>query len=408
METELSARDRGGGAFENEPSYALRTAMDIALDRPADPLQAVTHTDPAPYYAELAAARPFHYDAALGWWIAASAEAVGAVLGSLACTVRPADEPVPGHIASSPTSLFFSRLVRQTDGPGHAERKATVMAALGRLDLSAVAARAHRLAYTALPDATALGPALADAMHLRIPLATMTHALLGDDADTAACQRDIAAYLAALSPGAPPAAIRYAETAVARLSERVAAAPLAAHADETLVANLAGLLAQTHDACAGLLGNAIVTLARQPGLAAHLRSHPHAIDPFLYEVLRLDAPVQNTRRFVRRDTTLCGESLRAGDRILVLLAAANVDTAANPDPLRFDLARVRRRVWTFGAGAHRCPAESLAVAVARETVQHLLSLPGIARWLAGAGEVRYQASPNARIPVFSPSHQEAP
>ncbi|MHA6902768.1 cytochrome P450 [Ralstonia syzygii subsp. celebesensis] len=65
-------------------------------------------------------------------------------------------------------------------------------------------------------------------------------------------------------------------------------------------------------------------------------------------------------------------------------------------------------MWTFGAGAHRCPAESLAVAVARETVQHLLSLPGIARCLAGAGEVRYQASPNARIPVFSPSHQEAP
>ncbi|WP_197325853.1 cytochrome P450 [Ralstonia solanacearum] len=402
------ARDRGGGAFENEPSYALRTAMDIALDLPADPLQAITHADPAPYYAALAAARPFHYDAALGWWIAASAAAVDAVLGHTACTVRPADEPAPRHLAASPTGAFFGRLVRQIDGPDHGARRAALLTALGRLDVSSVAAQAHRLAKMALPDATALAPALADAMHLRIPLETLAHALLGDDADAAACRQDIAAYLAALSPDAPAGAIHRADTAVARLSARFATAPLAAHADEALVANLAGLLAQTHDACAGLLGNAVVALARRPGLAGHLRTRPHAIDPFLYEVLRLDAPVQNTRRFVSRDTALCGESLRAGDRILVLLAAANVDTSANPDPLRFDLARAPRRVWTFGAGAHRCPGESLAVAIARETVQHLLNLPGIDRWLAGVAMVRYQASPNARIPVFAPSHQEAP
>nr|WP_311526823.1 hypothetical protein [uncultured Ralstonia sp.] len=51
------------------------TALDIAP--PADALQAVVHADPAPYYAELAATRPFAFDAALGWWVAASAEAGG-------------------------------------------------------------------------------------------------------------------------------------------------------------------------------------------------------------------------------------------------------------------------------------------------------------------------------------------
>ena len=118
------------------------------------------------------------------------------------------------------------------------------------------------------------------------------------------------------------------------------------------------------------------------------------------EVLRRDAPVQNTRRFVAHDIALLGQPLRAGDKILVVLAAANVDGTTNPDPLRFDSDRTAPRLWTFGGGTHRCPADALATAIARETVRHLLSLPDVDRWLAGLGEVAYRPSPNARIPRF--------
>ena len=90
----------------------------------------------------------------------------------------------------------------------------------------------------------------------------------------------------------------------------------------------------------------------------------------------------------------------AGDKILVVLAAANVDGTTNPDPLRFDIDRAAPRLWTFGGGAHRCPADALATTIARETVQHLLSLPGVDRWLAGLGKLTYRPSPNARIPRF--------
>ena len=68
------------------------------------------------------------FDATLGWWVAASAEAVDAVLGSSACRVRPADEPVPKAVAATPTGAFFGRLVRQIDGPDHSTRKTKVMA----------------------------------------------------------------------------------------------------------------------------------------------------------------------------------------------------------------------------------------------------------------------------------------
>jgi len=374
--------------------------MDMTFAPPADPLKAIVHADPAPYYAELAATRPFFFDAALGWWVAASAHAVDAVLGSTACRVRPAEEPVPKAVAASPTGAFFGRLVRQIDGPDHGTRKATVMAALGRLDVAALADRAHQQAHAALPDAAALDAALHSDAHFRVPLATIAQTLLGDQTDTQACQADISAYLAALGPSAGTSNVEHADAAVGRLQQRFAESPFATSDDDADISNLAALLAQTYDACAGLLGNSIVTLARHPELVERLHATPGAIEPFVREVLRLDAPVQNTRRFVAHDTELLGQPLHAGDRILVLLAAANVDAAANPDPLRFDVNRAQPRLWTFGGGAHRCPAETLAVVIARETVQHLLRLPGIARWLANLGEIAYRPSPNARIPVF--------
>ncbi|CAJ0739879.1 Vitamin D(3) 25-hydroxylase [Ralstonia mannitolilytica] len=377
------------------------SAMDIAIAPPIDALQAVTHADPAPYYAQLAATRAFFFDAGQGWWIAASAKAVDTVLGSDACRVRPADEPVPNAVAASPTGAFFGRLVRQIDGPEHGMRKATVMGALGQLDPSALAARAHRQAYAALPDTAQLDAALAGDAHFRVPLATMAQTLLGDAADAPACHADIAAYLAALGPAADATSVAQADAAVRRLHGRFEGSPLVAGNDDAEVDNLAALLAQTYDACAGLLGNCIVALSRHAALRTRLRAQPGAVEPFVREVLRHDAPVQNTRRFVQRDVQLLGQHVQAGQRILVLLAAANVDADANPAPLRFDIDRPAPRLWTFGAGVHRCPAETLATIIARETVRHLLSLPGIDRWLGNLGEVTYRASPNARIPVFA-------
>ena len=129
----------------------------LTLAPPADPLQGIVHADPAPYYAELAATRPFFFDAALGWWIAASADAVDAVLGCTACRVRPAEEPVPKAVAASPTGTFFGRLVRQIDGPDHAARKATVMAALGG---AVWAWHAHLALWVGLAAAAAVCSAL--------------------------------------------------------------------------------------------------------------------------------------------------------------------------------------------------------------------------------------------------------
>src|ERR1700736_469103 len=93
---------------------------------PADPIAAVTHPDPYPYYSKLAVDRPLYRDERLGLWVASSAAAVTAVLASDICRVRPPSEPVPKAIAGSPAGAIFGHLVRMTDGERHCPFKQAV------------------------------------------------------------------------------------------------------------------------------------------------------------------------------------------------------------------------------------------------------------------------------------------
>ena len=58
-------------------------------------------------------------------------------------------------------------------------------------------------------------------------------------------------------------------------------------------------------------------------------------------------------------------------RVLLLLAAANLDPARHPQPLRFEWQRERQELG-FGAATHRCPGRGLALSIARQFVQRCL------------------------------------
>lgn len=125
-------------------------------------------------------------------------------------------------------------------------------------------------------------------------------------------------------------------------------------------------------------------------------------DPVLFpellrEVLRHDPPVQNTRRFVAEAGTIAGQEVRPGDAILVLLAAANRDPAANPQPDRFLLSRPGCRSFTFGVGLHGCPGDALAVTIARAAIAQILaSGHDLGQF---AGPATYHPAANLRIPL---------
>jgi cytochrome P450 len=331
--------------------------------------------------------------------------------------VRPPAEPVPSALVGSPLAEIFGRLVRMTDGPGHAAMKQAVGGALATLDGDGVRAGAARWAQTLVeriePKANLAG---VDAF----ARALSAHAIAGllgvPEASIGTVERSVGHYVTAAAPGADAGRLARGKEAAGHLIETVRATTAGAHeglpaalnreaeragaADlAAVVANAIGFLTQAYEATAGLIGNTLRALAARPDLASSVAADPPRLDAVVREVLRHDAPVQNTRRFVATDGVIAGQRMAAGDTVLVVLAAANHDAAANPRPERFDPDRAGRRTFTFGAGPHACPGETLAVAIAWAGVERLLT-HGLALEALPARPA-YLPSGNLRIPLFA-------
>lgn len=381
---------------------------------PADPIAAVTHPDPYPYYATLAR-RPLERHPDIGMWVAAGAADVQAVLGSDLCRVRPRAEPVPRAIEGTAAGSVFGRLVRMTDGPAHAVARRIVVAALAAPDPSGVTAIARGLARTQA-DALELRrhPQRAMQVAFDVPARVMAGllGLTGPALDEAVGWTGD--FVRGIAAGAAADRRDAGALAAARLERTLAALPrgagllerLASAADQAggpdrpnVVANAIGFLSQPYEATAGLIGNALVALSREPGLRERVRTEPARLPDLVGEVLRHDPPVQNTRRFVDRGGVVAGVAVQEGDAILVVLAAANRDPALHAEPDAFRLDRPDRRLLTFGSGPHACPGDRLAAAIACGAVEALLEadVP-----LEGLGDARrYLPLVNVRIPVFA-------
>ncbi|MCE8016516.1 cytochrome P450 [Halomonas sp. MCCC 1A17488] len=391
------------------------------MTTPDNPLTAVTHHDPYSYYAKLVKKHPLYWDSGLNMWIASSAKSVAAVLEHHGCRVRPANEPVPTALQGTPAGKLFGSLVRMTDGESHCPLKQVVTTTLATLEEDHIADQSRGCASYLLEEIAPLEPAGLTEFTLRLPAYSVA-ALLGFSSDQwPALARWTGDLARCIAPGTTITqmergqhAARELQAMTARLLETHSAASpslltqLTAQArargidSAVIAANVIGFLLQAHDATAGLIGNTLMALGREPHLHHRVREEPTLLPAVLREVLRHDAPIQNTRRFVAYDEIIAGESMQAGDTILVLLAAANRDSARHVDPERFDPARQSQHCFTFGLGRHACPGETLALAIAEAGVAELLR-SGVSLE-ALAGEVMYRESLNARIPLFRSSH----
>jgi cytochrome P450 family 142 subfamily A polypeptide 1 len=83
---------------------------------------------------------------------------------------------------------------------------------------------------------------------------------------------------------------------------------------------------------------------------------PSAIE----EMLRWVSPIKNMARTATRDIELRGETIRAGQKVLLLYPSANRDEEQFPEPFTFDIDRTPNEHVAFGFGAHFCLGNSLA------------------------------------------------
>ncbi|MDA9395182.1 cytochrome P450 [Bradyrhizobium sp. CCBAU 45394] len=166
------------------------------------------------------------------------------------------------------------------------------------------------------------------------------------------------------------------------------------------------LLAAGSETTTHLISGSVYELLRNPALRDWLEEDWSRISLAVEEFLRFVSPVQFSKpRYLRRDVELAGVRLKKGDRVMVMLAAANMDPAVHDRSERLDLTRKPNRHMSFGTGIHFCLGHQLARIEATCALQALL-----ARWpklelAVDPAQIHWRKRPGmraiARLPVVA-------
>ena len=130
--------------------------------------------------------------------------------------------------------------------------------------------------------------------------------------------------------------------------------------DDEIIGFLFLMVVAGNETTTKLLSNAVYWAWRNPAELAKPMADPGRIGDWVEETLRYDASSQVIARTVTEDFTAHGQTVPAGDRLLLLIGAANRDPAAFPGPDDFDLDRDTSALISFGSGRHYCLGANLA------------------------------------------------
>jgi cytochrome P450 len=154
---------------------------------------------------------------------------------------------------------------------------------------------------------------------------------------------------------------RPAEDAVSDLAERVKAGELSIREAAQLGT---GLLIAGHETTANMIGLGVLALLEHPGQAAVMREarDPGVIANAVEELLRYLSIIHTgQRRVAAEDIEIAGQTIRAGEGIIIDLAPANWDPGVFEEPDRLYLHRAKANGnVAFGYGRHQCVGQQLA------------------------------------------------
>jgi hypothetical protein len=130
--------------------------------------------------------------------------------------------------------------------------------------------------------------------------------------------------------------------------------------DQNVMAFLFLMIIAGNETTTKLVGNALYWLWRNPEQRALLRANLDLVPRWVEETLRYDNSTQMLARTLTADVTLHGRTMHAGEKVLLLVGAANRDERVFEDPDRYDLQRDHTESLAFGKGTHFCLGASLA------------------------------------------------
>jgi cytochrome P450 len=147
---------------------------------------------------------------------------------------------------------------------------------------------------------------------------------------------------------------------VSDLAERVNAEELSVREATQLAL---GVLIAGHETTANMISLSVAALLEHPDQRALLceTDDPKVIATAVEELMRYLSIIQTgQRRIAVEDIEVGGETIRAGEGIILDVAPANWDARQFPDPDRLDLRREDGAHVGFGYGRHQCVGQQLA------------------------------------------------
>jgi cytochrome P450 len=328
--------------------------------------------DNAPLLHRLREREPVSWFAEQGVWLVTSKALFDEVMGD----PRRFVVDVPGN----PQGIVLGRMMLAVDEPEHSRHRAPFAEPFKYREVRArfselVAQRVDDLLRAFERDgACELGAAFAspfavtvasDILGLGLERVEEVHEIYGAFAE------GMVGYLDDVAVGRARSASQrlhsFLEPAITRLRARPDGSMLSAVLDgsfgdaEQLFANLRVILFGAIETVESMILNTTWALCGHPEQRARLATDPSLWPAAVQEGLRWVPPVGYADRWATQDTTLGGVEIAPGDYLVPVIASANRDPAAFPDPDRFDIGRgERRQNLSFGKGIHMCLGVNLA------------------------------------------------
>ncbi|WP_078938741.1 cytochrome P450 [Kitasatospora aureofaciens] len=194
------------------------------------------------------------------------------------------------------------------------------------------------------------------------------------------------------------------------LTSRLLAHP-AGLTDDEVMEHLRVVLLAANETTVNLIADSLKMVLTDPRFRAHLSGGQMTLGEALDQVLWDSPPMSLVAgRWATADTELGGQQIRAGDMLLLGLAAGNVDPVVRPD-LTTPLYGNRSHL-SFGAGPHECPGQDIGRHVAEAGIDILLTLLPDLRLAVPEEELTWSSAWISRhltaLPVEFTAHEVEP
>jgi cytochrome P450 len=148
--------------------------------------------------------------------------------------------------------------------------------------------------------------------------------------------------------------------------------------DDEIVSTCTLVLFGGHETTTNLIGNGIRSLLHFPDALQRLIEEPNLLGSAIEELLRYDGPSKMEVRMAAADIEMRGQTIREGDQVYLIQAAANRDPNVFTDPNGLDLGRNPNKHCGFGFGIHYCLGAPIARLEGSIAIDALIrNLPGL-------------------------------